>query len=435
MNKISLYIKQAWTMMRQDRLYSSIYITGTGLSIALTMTLFVILYVKFAPLYPEYKRDRTLIINAVSMTPKDTTSNNFWQSTPNYKLVEKLRELQNIDAVTGIVCEWNDEFHEASTRLFSSGVSPLFVDADYWKVYDFEFLSGSPFTSTDFTAKTKVAVVSKSFAETLFKSTDVLENKFFLDGSEYKIVGVVKDVPSSMHQHTTADLWLPATCTSNFYAPGENDYDLRGGVFIAMTAKSPNVIDDLQDEVDEMMRKHNQQDKVYNHKLLGPDIFWANGFRQGEYLDEFDSLMTYGYILLALLIIPALNLSGMISSNMNRRRNELGIRKTYGATNRQLLTQILWENLFLTFVGGIVGIILSYLILMSTSNWIISLLSDGFIFSKDLLSSNLSAEMLFNWSIFGGVVALCFLLNFLSATIPAIASLRHSIINSLNQKQ
>ena len=119
MNKISLYIKQAWTMLRQDRLYSSIYITGTGLSIALTMTLFVILYVKFAPLYPEYKRDRTLIINAVSMTPKDTTSNNFWQSTPNYKLVEKLRELQNIDAVTGIVCEWNDEFHEASTRLSS----------------------------------------------------------------------------------------------------------------------------------------------------------------------------------------------------------------------------------------------------------------------------------------------------------------------------
>ena len=60
---IKQYFKQAWTMMRQNKLFTSIYVAGTGLSIAFTMVLFIIYYVKFAPVYPEYNRDRTLVIS------------------------------------------------------------------------------------------------------------------------------------------------------------------------------------------------------------------------------------------------------------------------------------------------------------------------------------------------------------------------------------
>ena len=40
---IKLYLKQAWTMIKQHRLFTGIYVVGTGLSIALVMTLFIIL--------------------------------------------------------------------------------------------------------------------------------------------------------------------------------------------------------------------------------------------------------------------------------------------------------------------------------------------------------------------------------------------------------
>ena len=50
MNMIRIYLKQAWETARQNRLFSSIYVVGTGLSIALTMTLFIIFYVKTAPI-------------------------------------------------------------------------------------------------------------------------------------------------------------------------------------------------------------------------------------------------------------------------------------------------------------------------------------------------------------------------------------------------
>ena len=63
-------------------------------------------------------------------------------------------------------------------------------------------------------------------------------------------------------------------------------------------------------------------------------------------------------IVLAFLFIPAMNLSGMMSSRMDERLSELGVRKTYGATNMRLIGQVLWENLLLTCIGGLLGLLI-----------------------------------------------------------------------------
>ena len=39
------YIKQAWNLMKQNKLFTGIYVAGTGLAIAMTMTVFIVLYV------------------------------------------------------------------------------------------------------------------------------------------------------------------------------------------------------------------------------------------------------------------------------------------------------------------------------------------------------------------------------------------------------
>lgn len=431
MNKITLYIKQAWMMIRQNKLFSSIYITGTGLSIALTMTLFVILYIKFAPLYPEYKRNYTLIINSIEKTEKDSTSNNYWQSTPNFHLVNMIRQLPSVDAVAGIFMGWETSPHkDATTEYATIPVVLKYTNADYWKVYDFEFIAGKPYSDSDVASKTKNVVISQSCAKHLFKTEDITNKIINVSGIEYKIIGIVKDVASVMDNKTAADMWAPYTTTN--YTDIE---DLLGDCELAITAKSPDKIEIVKSEIAEMMHKYNQQDKLYNYQLFGPDIFWASQFRQGKMLNEKEEFLKYGYILFALLIIPALNLSGMISSRMNKRLPELGIRKTYGATNSQLLSQILWENFLLTIIGGLVGIIISYTILLCGSAWITNILTTGLTEQVQLLSDNLSLEMLFNWWVFVAVLTISFILNIVSALIPASISLRQTIINSLNPKQ
>lgn len=92
-------------------------------------------------------------------------------------------------------------------------------------------------------------------------------------------------------------------------------------------------------------------------------------------------------MLLALLFIPAMNLSGMMSSRMDERLSELGVRKTYGATNMRLIGQVLWENLLLTCIGGLLGLLISYLIVLTASDWILTLF-DSYTDVEKLLSSH-----------------------------------------------
>ena len=70
---IKTYFKQAWNIIGQNRLFSSIYIIGTALAIAITMTLFVIYYVKIGPVYPEYNRGRTSVIKELHIEVKGKT--------------------------------------------------------------------------------------------------------------------------------------------------------------------------------------------------------------------------------------------------------------------------------------------------------------------------------------------------------------------------
>lgn len=86
-------------MLKQNRLFSSVYIVGTGLSIALVMVLFVIYYVKARPVYPEYNRDRMLVIK--TMKSQDKGSNGTSCNTGVSYFVAKtlLKDLPHLDQI------------------------------------------------------------------------------------------------------------------------------------------------------------------------------------------------------------------------------------------------------------------------------------------------------------------------------------------------
>ena len=67
-------------------------------------------------------------------------------------------------------------------------------------------------------------------------------------------------------------------------------------------------------------------------------------------------------VLLVLLLVPALNLSGMISSRMEGRLAERGVRYSFGAGRKILLSQVMWENLLLTAILYSAGVLTGSLI-------------------------------------------------------------------------
>ena len=436
---IKQYFKQAWTMMRQNKLFTSIYVAGTGLSIAFTMVLFIIYYVKFAPVYPEYNRDRMLVINKSAIGKEGANEWNNCNGGVSSKIAELVKDLPHLDQVamslmappvfgnTLLLPQSNEQLE----------VTQGLVDAGFWQVFTFRFLSGKPFDEEAVEASLPVAVLSENLAKRIFASTDVIDKSFKLDGKEVKVIGVVADV-SGTTPATAADLYLPLYYgdIGNMLRPNQNNRGSLGDVCIYMTATSEDDVETLRSEVIDVLNRYDQEDKEWTHFWMDqPDVWWKSTFRDSCSSAPDIASIVRGilYMLLALLFIPAMNLCGMISSRMDERMSELGVRKAYGATNVSLISQVLTENLLLTLVGGLVGLALAYFIALTGGDWVYHLF-DTFVMPSGV-NPSFTVEMLFNPTLFLTVFGLCVFLNLISALVPTILALRHSIIYSIQLKR
>ena len=421
--------------MRQNKLFTSIYVAGTGLSIAFTMVLFIIYYVKFAPVYPEYNRDRTLVINNMAVAEKGAEKWNSCNTGASPRIAELVKGLPHLDQVgMAMMNSW-----AGSTVLLPNSneqleVIPGMVDAGFWKVFTFRFLNGKPFDEASVEAELPIAILSESLAKRIFASTDVVGKYFSYDGKDMQVVGVVADVTGTTPA-PAADLYIPL-----YYGganrPSKYDMGLLGSVSIYMTAPTQEDVETLRTEVIDVLNRYDQEDKQFSHFWMNqPDVWWKSTFRDSCSNEPDIPGIIRGilYMLLALLFIPAMNLCGMISSRMDERMSELGVRKAYGATNAGLISQVLTENLLLTLVGGLVGLALAYLIALTGGEWIYYLF-DTFIWSKGV-QPVYTVEMLFNPTLFLSVFGLCVILNLISALVPTMLALRHTIIYSIQSKR
>lgn len=428
---IKVYLKQAWMLMRQNKLFTGIYVVGTGLSIALVMTMFIIFYVKFAPIYPEYNRDRTLVMKNIKRYPKGKPDNWNCNGGVAYQVVkDMLPGLPHVEAVGGGFPNYMGDGKVTLPNKELLPVCTYYADAGFWQVFTFRFLNGKPFTKADVEASMPVAVLSEGLAKRLFATADATGRHFLYNGKDFRVMGVVEDV-SYATPETAGDLWIPIL-HAPWIAMGLNR-GLLGNTHAYILVDDAANKETVRREVQDMIRNYNLQDKEYDHDIMGqPDNYITSTFRQDveKVPDMAEIAKSFCYILLALLFIPALNLSGMISSRMNQRLCELGVRKAYGATRMQLLNQVLCENLLLTVIGGVVGLLISYLIVLTASDWILTLFDERVI--DPTKNMTLTTEMLFNPIVFSIAFGLCVVLNVISALVPAASTLRHTIIRSLN---
>ena len=423
--------------MRQNKLFSSIYITGTGLSIAFTMVLFIIYYVKFAPVYPEYNRNRTLVIDMMNITQKDNPGNYYCNHGLSYKVVDMLKDLPHLDKI-GASSMMGDYLGYALTMPESNEVYMPIVnltDRGFWEVFTFDFIDGKPYEQADVEAGLPKAVISESLAKRIFTRSDVAGEYIDLDGKDVQVCGVVKDA-STATPITVGEIYLPLYFLDKL-RPSSFDYGLSGSVQLYLTAPSEDDIEPLRSEVQEVFKQHNLQETELDNNLMNqPDIWWKNYFRTecNHEPDIAKAIRGILYMLLALLFIPAMNLCGMISSRMDERLSEMGLRKAYGATNRSLIGQILTENLLLTIIGGLLGLALAYIITIAGGETILNLMDENVTLFKTI-STKINLEMLINLPLFLTVFGVCVLLNLISALVPTLLALRHPIIHSIQTKR
>ena len=243
--------------------------------------------------------------------------------------------------------------------------------------------------------------------------------------TDYTVCGVVENV-NRFCEFAWSEVYAPYS--SNAIANKVEAGETQGNHIITILAHSSDDFEKIRNEVARGVAQINTTLGERELQLMGqPDNFRTQLNR--KFANSYENLNAaywkYGIMIIVILLVPAINLSGLTHTRMRRRLEELGIRKSFGATQGELVWQVLNENFVLTLIGGMLGLGLSYLCLWLMSDW--------------LLQTAWGATATMNVSMVSPVVffvALCFclVLNLLSAYIPAWRVAHTPIVDSLNQK-
>ena len=269
-------------------------------------------------------------------------------------------------------------------------------------------------------------------ARRLFGISEVVGKTFLLNHSAYVICGVVHSV-SKLANYAYAQVWIPLSST-NAFTTTWGDENIMGMTAVYILAKSKEDFPAIHQEADRLraifMAGHPNFDLLYRGQ---PDTYFvaAQRYSANNPPAVKEAVRQYILTLLVLLLVPAVNLSGLTLSRMRKRISEIGVRKAFGAPRRELMMQVLSENMLYSLFGGILGLVLSY---------VAAFLLGGMLFSVDFVSNGVEdwrtmcIDLLFDPVVFLLAFFACFLLNLLSAAIPAWKVTRTNIVDAINER-
>lgn len=415
---IKQYFKQALNMLRENPLLSIISIAGTALSIAMIMVVVLVFQVQFASFHPESNRDRMMYIEEGTEIKSEK---NRGRGNMSFEVVrECFYSLKTPEAVSAW-CDHKQPLSLTGKQMYKA-YNIKYTDPGFWKIYTFRFLEGKPFTEADFASAIPQVVVSESTARKLFGTIQVVGKSLIVGMQPYTICGVVGDI-SRAADTAYAEVWAPYTTNptllQNFFLEG-----MSGMFNICMLAKSSDDFGAIRHELEGQIARYNATKKEFTINFFHNPVTRfqkaiGSGGKTEVGLKEY--LVETGGLLLFLLLVPALNLLGVTQSAVQKRREELGVRKAFGATPSILIRQILIENSLTTLIGGVVGLALSF-----------AFLSIGRDFLFKSMGTALNGDMLFQPVLFVIALFFCLLLNLLSAGIPALHIARQQISSALS---
>lgn len=314
-----------------------------------------------------------------------------------------------------------DIFINANKLTFSS----TFTDGSFFNIYDFKFLSGGGFGGQQLENQAQVVVLSKEACKAYFaidKDFDSAVGKEIkLDRKNYEVIGVVDQVNNSFG-FLKSDVFIPYT---NLPAETLNRERFNGPFSCTFLAESSSKVKNVKEELVKKSKviplpNPEQHDQLeYFPATFGERYAWTM-MRMDKPEESFKyAIGALAFLLTLFFMLPTLNLINLNVSRIMERSSEIGVRKAFGAHSGNILFQFVFENIVLTFIGGVIGFILAYLLLntINESNFL-----NGTILS-------------FNYYVFIYSFLICLGFGILSGFLPAWRMSRVHIVNAIKNNQ
>ncbi|MCM1075820.1 MAG: ABC transporter permease [Bacteroides sp.] len=432
-------LKQLWIESKENPGFTSLYVGGVAFAVAFTMIFAIIYYVHLAPIYPEYNRSTTGYINNIEVY--NQKSGMMSQSCPGMLFYDRyIKDSENIEYAA--ITSDSQSLIQPPDNSGDFEVISRFIDPNFFKLYSYKFLAGRPFNEAETEAAMNLAVIDETTANRLYGSSEnAIDKEISVTFKPKRIIGVVRN-GNPVAYTSYANVFIPYTVyikqNGGSRNPSDDKRELLGEFSFPIKFKDSQQMEKFREELADKISRVNATDTAgweidthnapmtHTMKVLAQ----TNG---GQDIDTKEALRPLLLTLVVLLLIPAINISGMIGGQMDRRLAEIGVRRSFGATRGQLTGQVMFENFVLTLAGGFIGLLISLIVIITSRDMLLKIIIPSWQVMD--APAEVSTEMMLSPFIFLMTIILCLLLNLLSAYIPVRMSLRRPIISSLNSKR
>ena len=356
------YLKIAFRNLSKYKTYSIINILGLGVGIA--CTIFIAVYVFDELSYDRYHENSDRIYRVAF---SDFYSG-IYTSTP---LAEAM--VKDFPEV------------ESATRLYHSGFPVIryedkvfseerfcWVDSNFFDIFSFEFIRGNSKTSLK---QPNTVVITESMAEKYFGSKNPVGELLNYDNRrDFRVTGVIKDLPLNSHFHF--DFFASFLSTRLSQSTYWGNFSVvtyiqlyPGQDWKALNKKFPDHI--LQTYQIPLLQKYLSttlevaQENSKNFKYFLQPL---TDIHLHSHLDreiEKNSDITYVYLLSIMafisIFIASFNFINLSTAQSANRAKEVGIRKAIGSIRRQFIYQFLLESIVISLMAVLLAVLIVYL--------------------------------------------------------------------------
>jgi len=258
---------------------------------------------------------------------------------------DDIHNISNVNNVTGIsptVSIRTGVVHDGKVlrNISVQGKNEVFFKADS------ELLQwGRVINILDLESKNKVVVLGNNVVRRLFYGVDPVGKELTINGVSYTVIGILRRSSGLSITSNNNVVIIPyTTALSSLGIKNVSTLD----IYIEDAGLADITVEDIKEV---LTPAFNYRDQAYTI------------FNMGDMIETFQSMMAMMSMLLAgiaaiSLIVGGIGIMNMMLVSITERTSEIGLRKALGATPNRIQLQFIIESIFLSVIGGIIGLIL-----------------------------------------------------------------------------
>jgi len=245
--------------------------------------------------------------------------------------------------------------HQVTAKGTNTNTSVIGTVPEYAEVKNFKITVGSFISEQDVKSASKIAILGPTTAEDLFgEGADPIGRKIKINKIEFTVIGVTESKGGTGFGGSQDDIILVPISSAQKFLSGNNyitDINVQVSDEKYMTV--------AQEEITTLL--------LIRHNIADPTLADFSIMNQADILNTMTSVtgtltIFLGAIAGISLIVGGIGIMNMMLTTVTERTREIGLRKAIGAKNKDISMQFLAEAIMLTFMGGVIGIVVGWVI-------------------------------------------------------------------------